>query len=75
MDDGNAGNTWLIESDLGVIKGKVSTTGGFDKFIEKEVGFLKLKKGSNRILMRPAGELKGEMIDLRSIRLEPATMP
>ena len=71
MDDNNAGNTWLIESDLGVLEGKVSTTGGFDKFIENEVGFIELKKGSNRILMRPAGALKGEMIDLRSIRFEP----
>jgi hypothetical protein len=70
MDDNNAGNTWMIKSDLGVLEGKVSTTGGFDKFIEKEVGFIGLKKGSNRILMRPAGTLKGEMIDLRSIRFE-----
>ena len=71
MDDNNAGNTWMIKSDLGVLEGKVSTTGGFDKFIEKEVGLIELKKGSNRILMRPAGTLKGEMIDLRSIRFEP----
>ena len=42
-----------------------------DQFVELEVGALKLKKGTNRILMRPTGELKGELIDLRSIRLAP----
>lgn len=71
MDDKNAGNTYTIESSLSILRGKVESTGGFDQFVEREVGALKLKKGTNRILMRPAGELKGELIDLRSIRLVP----
>jgi mono/diheme cytochrome c family protein/glucose/arabinose dehydrogenase len=71
MDDKNAGNTWQLESDLSALKGMVASTGGFDKFVKKEVGILKLKKGSNRILMRAVQGLKGELIDLRSIRLTP----
>jgi mono/diheme cytochrome c family protein len=71
MDDKNAGNTWRLESDAGSLKGEVASTGGFDKFVEKDAGVLDLNKGSNRILMRSAGELEGELIDLRTIRLEP----
>lgn len=69
MDDKNAGNSWLIETDLSQLKGKVESTGSFNKFVEREVGTLKLKAGDNRLLMRPAAELKGELIDLRAIRL------
>jgi hypothetical protein len=71
MDDRNAGNSFVIESDLSILKGEVISTGGFDHFIEREVGTLKLKQGTNRILMRPAEGLKGELIDLRAIRLVP----
>ena len=70
MDDKNAGNTWRLESDTGALDGKVASTGGFDQFAERGVGFLELKKGSNRILMRAAGKLDGELIDLRAIRLQ-----
>ncbi|MDC0049990.1 c-type cytochrome, partial [Verrucomicrobia bacterium] len=70
MDDKNAGNTWRLESDTGALDGKVASTGGFDQFAERDVGFLELKKGSNRILMRAAGKLDGELIDLRAIRLQ-----
>ena len=59
-----------LESDTGALDGKVASTGGFDRFAERGVGFLELKKGSNRILMRAAGKLDGELIDLRAIRLQ-----
>jgi mono/diheme cytochrome c family protein/glucose/arabinose dehydrogenase len=71
MDDTNSGNIWRLESDAGSLEGEVVSTGGFDKFVEKDAGVLDLNKGSNRILMRSAGELEGELIDLRTIRLEP----
>ena len=71
MDDKNAGNIWRIESDDGALEGKVKSTGGFDRFVEIDAGTIDLKQGSNRILMRPMGGLKGELIDLRAIRLEP----
>lgn len=72
MDDKNAGNTWRLESDAGSLEGEVASTGGFDQFEEKDAGMLELQKGPNRLLMRPAGELEGELIDLRAIRLEPS---
>lgn len=71
MDLKNAGNTWQLESDLSTLKGTVPNTGGFDRFTKSIVGNIKLKKGTNRILMRAAPGLKGELIDLRSIRLTP----
>ncbi len=71
MDDKNAGNTWVIETDLSELEGKVASTGSFDRFKTVKAGTLKLKKGLNRLLMRPAGAPKGELIDLRAIRLVP----
>ena len=70
-DDKNAGNEFVIETDLSQLKGKVASTGGFDQFKELKFGTVDLKKGTNRLLMRPAGELKGELVDLRRIRLIP----
>ncbi|MGK0188054.1 MAG: mono/diheme cytochrome c family protein/glucose/arabinose dehydrogenase [Verrucomicrobiales bacterium] len=70
-DDENAGNEFVIETDLSQLRGKVASTGGFDQFKELEFGTVELKKGTNRLLMRPAGELKGELVDLRRIRLIP----
>ena len=70
-DDTNAGNAFVIETDVSQLKGKISSTGGFDTFKEIEIGTVDLKKGDNRLLMRPAGDLKGELTDLRQIRLVP----
>ncbi len=71
MDDKNKGNSFVIESNLSYLSGKVASTGGFDKFVEEDFGAIKLKKGINRILMRPKGAPKGELIDLRTMRLVP----
>ncbi|NIP93427.1 MAG: hypothetical protein GWO24_08210 [Akkermansiaceae bacterium] len=71
MDDKNAGNSWAIESEGAILEGRVASTGGFDQFDKVEAGTLSLKKGINRILMRPAGAPDGELIDLRMIRLVP----
>lgn len=71
MDDKNAGNKFVIESDVSMLRGTVASTGGFDQFVERRIGTLKLRQGINRILVRPDGAPEGELIDLRTIRLEP----
>jgi hypothetical protein len=70
-DDKNAGNEFVIETDLSQLKGKIGSTGGFDQFKEVEIGAVDLKEGTNRLLMRPAGTLTGELVDLRLVRLKP----
>lgn len=70
-DDKNAGNEFVIETDLSQLNGKIGSTGGFDQFKEVEIGAVDLKEGTNRLLMRPTGPLTGELVDLRQIRLKP----
>ena len=70
-DDKNAGNEFVVETDISQLKGKIGSTGGFDQFKEVEIGAVDLKEGTNRLLMRPAGTLTGELVDLREILLRP----
>ncbi|MFO0929347.1 MAG: c-type cytochrome [Gemmataceae bacterium] len=70
-DPANAGNTFVLEADAVLLRGKVESTGTWDDYRQKSVGTLTLPAGSHRLTMRPDGALRGAMIDLRSLRLVP----
>lgn len=68
-DDASQGDHFLVESETGRVRGRVDSTGGYDRFKELHVGTLPLRSGANRILMRPDGNLRAELADIRAVRL------
>ena len=54
------------------IRGKVASTGGWDKYQRVKIGRVTLADGEARITMQPAGQINGALLDLRRIELVPA---
>src|SRR4029077_12094545 len=71
-DNGNAGNTFAIDTDGGTLTGKVAGTGNWDTYRKLDAGVVTLAASEQRLTMRPeAGIRGGAMIDARAIRLIP----
>lgn len=66
-----AGNQMVLETEGSQTVAIVRSTGGFDHFRELPMGTLTLKPGVNRLLMRPRQKLRGELADVRAVRLVP----
>jgi putative heme-binding domain-containing protein len=72
-DNGNAGNTFAIDTDGGTLTGKVPGTGNWDTYRKLEAGVVALPAGEQRVTMRSEGGIRGgALIDLKSIKLTPA---
>jgi len=71
-DNGSAGNLWELTTASGVLTGRIETTGSWDNYRTAEVGELTLAAGMQRITIRPAGKLRGPLMDLKSLSLLPA---
>lgn len=69
-DDASAGDAFVIEAENTSVKGVVKSTGGYESFAEQSAGVLKLKAGTQSLLMRPDGALKQELADVRAVRLK-----
>jgi hypothetical protein len=74
-DDAWAGNTITLSAeDAGhsdTLAAKVATTKTFNDFQQTKFGELELPAGQARVTLRAGGEIKGRLIDLRSVRLVP----
>jgi putative heme-binding domain-containing protein len=70
-DADNSGNTYVLEADDESLTGTVASTGGWETYRQARVGELTLRAGHRRIVIRPAGKLRGYLIDLKGIRLVP----
>jgi hypothetical protein len=71
-DNGNAGNTFAIDSEGGTLTGKVPGTGNWDTYRKLNAGVVNLPAGEQRVTMRPEGGIRGgALIDLKSIKLTP----
>src|SRR5262249_23654177 len=70
-DNGAAGNTFVLQSGVAKLAGKVAGTGTWDKYQQARVGTLALEAGERTVTMRSDGKINGALIDLRSIRLVP----
>lgn len=68
-DDASAGDAYVIEAESSTAKATVKCTGGYETFAEQSAGTLKLKAGTQKLLMRPDGALKQELADVRALRL------
>ncbi|MDF1810569.1 MAG: HEAT repeat domain-containing protein, partial [Verrucomicrobiales bacterium] len=67
----SAGDQFVLETDGSSAKGTVIDTGDYNTFQEVSAGNIKLKAGTNRLILRPEGKLKKELADVRSVRLIP----
>jgi putative membrane-bound dehydrogenase-like protein len=69
--DAVAGNPFVIEGGKAPLGGKVAGTGGWDRYQQKKIGEVTLLAGKQKLVMRPAGALRGALLDLRAIHLVP----
>jgi putative membrane-bound dehydrogenase-like protein len=71
-DDKNAGASFALDvGESQAMEVKVKSTGGWDTYRFAKMGEMQLQAGRLTITMRPIGELKGAMIDLKGIKLVP----
>src|SRR5205814_721342 len=70
-DPGAAGNEYVLRAGGATLAGKVAGTGGWGDYRRAKVGVITLPAGALTIAMRAAGPVKGALIDLKEIRLEP----
>jgi putative heme-binding domain-containing protein len=70
-DDGVAGNPYVLEGVRPPVRGKVSGTGGWDKYRQEKIGTVDLAAGSARLTFRPDGSLRVALLDLRGLYLVP----
>ncbi|OWK36302.1 membrane-bound dehydrogenase [Fimbriiglobus ruber] len=67
-----AGNTFALDGAAAPVRGKVPSTGGWDKYTLWKLGTVRLPAGSNRLTARPDGPVRSALLDLRTIYLVPA---
>src|SRR5258706_8251841 len=54
------------------LKMTVQDTGGFQNFVERNIGRVELKKGAHRLAVKPLSKPGGAVMDLRAVTLRPA---
>lgn len=66
-----AGNPFVLSIDDVTLSGEVKSTGNWDTYRQMHVGFVTLKPGRKQLTLRPAGKIKGHLMDLKSVRVTP----
>src|SRR5687767_12545508 len=70
---GSAGNRFRLTAGSAELNGTVAPTGGgWSNYKQIKVGELRLEPGTQRITLRPDGDVRGALIDLRTIALVPS---
>lgn len=64
-----AGNAFVIEGVEPVLKGKVGSTGAWNRYQLQNLGTVTVREGESDIVIRPAGELRSALADLRALHL------
>jgi putative membrane-bound dehydrogenase-like protein len=73
-DPGSAGNTFALDAgDKRLLTVKVAGTGNWDTYKYAKVGDITLEAGRQTLVVRPQGQLQGAMIDLKGLKLVPAS--
>lgn len=68
----SSGNSFAVESGTDSLRGTVIPTGGWDRYESRKVGRLTLPGGTQRLVLRPEGEiLRGALMDLQGVYLAP----
>lgn len=71
-DASAAGNTLVLSVAGQKLTYKVPSTGSWDTYQGKEIGRVKLAKGPVELTIASEGAVQGALIDLRSVKLQPA---
>lgn len=69
--DADTGNTWLLEAGDKTLTGKIAGTGSLDRYLEIAVGDLDLPSGTQQIVLRSSGPIKGKLFNLGGVLLKP----
>jgi putative heme-binding domain-containing protein len=70
-DNSSAGNTLVIQAGDSKLEFRVAGTGRWADYVDKPIGELDLPAGRLRLVARPAGAVRGALIDLKEVRLIP----
>jgi hypothetical protein len=70
-DDRAAGNRFVLQGNRDSERGTVAGTGGWDKYRRAKHGNITLAAGLQRLVLRPAGQVNGALLDLRGVLLVP----
>ena len=68
-DANAAGNLFVIEGVEPVLKGKVGSTGAWSRYQLQMLGTVTVREGESEIVIRPGGELRSALADLRALHL------
>jgi hypothetical protein len=71
VDDKNAGNPFVIEAGSQRLEGKVKSTGRWDVYRREKIGEIRLDAGAQKIAVKPDGQFKTALMDLRELRVTP----
>ncbi|MGD9720359.1 MAG: PVC-type heme-binding CxxCH protein [Pirellulales bacterium] len=67
----DAGNRWLLEAGDQSLTGEVAATGSKDRYQEVPVGQIQLSAGTQQVVLRSAGPIKGKLMQLGGVLLRP----
>jgi hypothetical protein len=70
--DSSSGNWACIETSGQRLEFQIPATGGWDRYITREIGTLDLSTNPV-IVIRPVPPLRGALMDLQEVRLRPAS--
>jgi hypothetical protein len=70
-DDRTAGNTLVLAAGKDRLETKVAGTGSWDRYEKSPIGEVTLTEGPQRLEISPAGQIRGALLDLRSVELRP----
>ncbi len=70
-DDRTAGNTLVVDVGKERLENKVSGTGSWERYQSAAIGEITLEAGPQRLEIFPAGQIRGALLDLRSVELRP----
>ncbi len=71
-DNSTAGNDFVLQAGEKTLSGKVAGTGTWDNYKQTPIGTIELSSGRQTLTFRSQGELRGALIDLRTLELRPA---
>jgi len=71
VPDQTANQAFAIITATDRLEGHVPTTTSWDIYEQRVLGRLHLKQGVQRLVMRPTERVRGAMLDLRELKLEP----
>ena len=67
----SAGNTLGIRSGPARLLYKIDGTGSWDDYRSRKIGVIQLSAGTQEIVVRAEGTLRGALIDLKAVKLVP----